>query len=98
MHRCGSKHYSVTNSMSQSGGVTDNSLKKASGKLINHWYLESLTDTQLIQFHLVGSSFSYDYELCDIFQFIPIQGGKLYELLSTFMGTLCLLNQSLFQK
>jgi hypothetical protein len=67
MHRCGSKHYSVTNSMSQSGDMTDNSSKKASGKLINHWYLESLTDTQLIQLHLVGSSFSYDYGLCDIF-------------------------------
>jgi hypothetical protein len=80
--------------MSQSGGMTNNSLKKASKKLINHWYLESLTDTQLIQLHLVGSSFSYDYGLCDIFQFIPIRGGKLYGLLSTSMGTLCLLNQS----
>jgi hypothetical protein len=84
--------------MSQSGGMTDNSSKKASGKLINHWYLESLTDTQLIQLHLVGTSFSYDYELCDIFQFIPIRGGKIYGLLSTSMGTMCLLNESLFQK
>jgi hypothetical protein len=98
MHRCCSKHYSVTNSMSQLGGMTNNSLKKASGKLINHWYLESLTNTQLIQLHLVGSSFSYDYGLCDIFQFIPIRGGKLYGLLNMSMGALCLLNQSLFQK
>jgi hypothetical protein len=78
--------------------MTGNFSKKASGKLINHWYLESLTNTQLIQFHLVGSSFSYDYGLCDTFQFIPIRGGKLYGLLSTSMGTLFLLNQSLFQK
>jgi hypothetical protein len=84
--------------MSQSGGMTDNSLKKASGKLINHWYLESLTDTQLIQLHLVGNSFSYDYGLCDIFQFTPIRSGKLYGHLSMSMSTLCLLNQSLFQK
>jgi hypothetical protein len=80
--------------MSRSGGMTDNSSKKASEKLINHWYLESLTDTQLIQLHLVGSSFSYDYGFCDIFQFIPIRCDKLYGLLSTSMGTLCLLNQS----
>jgi hypothetical protein len=84
--------------MSRSGGMTDTSLKKASGKLINHWYLESLIETQLIQLQLVGSSFSYDYGLCDIFQFIPIRGGKLYGLLSTSVSTLCLLNQSLFQK
>jgi hypothetical protein len=82
--------------MSGSGGMTNNSSKKALEKLINHWYLESLTDTQLIQLHLVGSSFSYDYGLYDIFQFIPIRGGKLYGLLSTSMGTLCLLNQSYF--
>jgi hypothetical protein len=43
---------------------------------------------------MIGSSFSYDYGLCDIFQFIPIRGGKLYGLLSMCMGTLCLLNQS----
>jgi hypothetical protein len=55
--------------MSRSGGMTKNSSKKALEKLINHWYLESLTDTQLIQLHLVGSSFSHDYKLCDIFQF-----------------------------
>jgi hypothetical protein len=78
--------------------MTDTSSKKASEKLINHWYLESLTDTQLIQLHLVGSSFSYDYRLCNIFQFIPIRGGKLCGLLIMSMGTLCLLNQSLFQK
>jgi hypothetical protein len=35
-------------------------------------YLESLTDTQLIQLHLVSSSFSDGYRLCDIFQFIPL--------------------------
>jgi hypothetical protein len=75
--------------------MTGNSSKKALGKLINHWYLESLIDTQLIQLHLVGSSFSYDYELYDIFQFVPIRGGKRYGLLSTSMGTL--LNQSLFK-
>jgi hypothetical protein len=92
MHRCSSKHYSITNSMSRSGGMTDNSSKKATGKPINLWYLESLTITQLIQLHLVGSSFSYDYGLCDIFQFIPIRGGKLYGLLSTSMGTLCWIN------
>jgi hypothetical protein len=73
-------------------------LKKGIRKLINHWYLESPTDTQLIQLHLVGSAFSYDYGLCDIFQFILIRGGKLYGLLSTSMRTLCFLNQSLFQK
>jgi hypothetical protein len=83
--------------MSRLGGMTDNSSKKEIKKLINHWYLESLTDTQLIQHHLVGSSFSDDYMLCDIFQFIPIRGGKLYGLLSTSMGTLCLLNQSYFK-
>jgi hypothetical protein len=66
-------------------------------KLINHWYIESLTNTQLIQLHLVGSSFSDDYRLCDIFQFIPIRGGKLYGLLSMSMGTLCLLHQSYFK-
>jgi hypothetical protein len=78
--------------MSWLGGMADNSSKKASEKLINHWYLEFLTDTQLIQLHLVGSTFRYDYELCDVFQFIPIRGGKLYGLLSMSMGTLCLLN------
>jgi hypothetical protein len=83
--------------MSQSGGMTDNSSKKDIRKLINQWYLESMTDTQLIQLHLVGSSFSDDYRLCNIFQFIPIRGGKLYGLLSTSMGTLCLLNQSYFK-
>jgi hypothetical protein len=83
--------------MSRSGGMTDTSSKKASEKLINHWYLESLTDTQLIQLHLVGSSFSDDYRLCDIFQFTPIQGGKLYGLLNMSIGTLCLLNQSYFK-
>jgi hypothetical protein len=83
--------------MSQSGGMTDNSSKKNIGKLINPRYLESSTDTQLIQLHLVGSSFSDDYKLCDIFQFIPIRGGKLYELLSMHMGTLYLLNQSYFK-
>jgi hypothetical protein len=80
--------------MAWSGGITNNSSKKASEKLINHWYLESLTDTHLIQFHLVGSFFSDDYRLCDMLQFIPIGGGKLYGHLSTSMGTLCLLNQS----
>jgi hypothetical protein len=55
-----------------------------------------LTNIQLIQPHLVGSSFSDDYRLCDIFQSIPIRGGKIYGLLSTYMGTLCLLNQSYF--
>jgi hypothetical protein len=83
--------------MSRSGGMTDNSSKKDIRKLINHWYLESVTNTQLIQLHLVGSSFSDDYRLYDIFQFIPIQGGKLYGLLNTSMGTLCLLNQSYFK-
>jgi hypothetical protein len=83
--------------MSWSGGMTSTSSKKESEKLINHWYLESLTDTQLIQLHLVGSSFSDDYRLCDIFQFIPIRGGKLYGLLNTSRGTLCLLNQSYFK-
>jgi hypothetical protein len=38
-----------------------------------------------------------DYRLCDIFQFIPIRGGKLYGLLNMSMGTLCLLNQSYFK-
>jgi hypothetical protein len=75
--------------MSWSGGTTVNSSKKDIRKLINHWYLESLTDIQLIQLHTVGSSFS------DILQLIPIQGGKLYGLLSTSMGTLFLLNQSI---
>jgi hypothetical protein len=83
--------------MSRSGGMTDNSSKKDIRKLINHWYLESVTNTQLIQLHLVGSSFSDDYRLYDIFQFIPIQGGKPYGLLNTSMGTLCLLNQSYFK-
>jgi hypothetical protein len=82
--------------MSRLGGMTDNSSKKDIEKLINHWYLESLTDTQLIQLHLVGSSFNDVYMLCNIFQFIPIQGGKLYGLLITSMGTLYLLNQSYF--
>jgi hypothetical protein len=68
--------------------------QKGIRKLINDWYLESLTDTQLIQLHLFGSSFSDDYRLCDTFQFISIRGGKLYGLLSTSIGTLCLLNQS----
>jgi hypothetical protein len=80
--------------MSWLGGMTDNSSKKDIEKLINHWYLKSLTDTQLIQLHLVGNSFSDDYRPCDIFQFIPIQGGMLYGLLSMSVGTLFLLNQS----
>jgi hypothetical protein len=42
-----------------------------------------MTNIQLIQLHLVGSSFSKDYRLCDIFQFIPIQGGKLERRLGT---------------
>jgi hypothetical protein len=70
-------------------------LKTRHKKLINHWYLESLTDIQLIQLHMVGSSFSDDYRLGDILQFIPIRGGKLYGLIGTSMGTLCLLNQSI---
>jgi hypothetical protein len=70
-------------------------LKKDIRKLINHWYLESLTDIQLIQLHMVGSSFRDDYRLGDILQFIHIRGGKLYGLLSTSMGNLCLLNQSI---
>jgi hypothetical protein len=53
-----------------------------------------MTDIQLIQIHTAGSSLSVDYRLGDILQFIPIRGGKLYGLLSTSMGTLCLLNQS----
>jgi hypothetical protein len=65
---------------------------------MNHWYLESLIDTQLIQFHLVGSSFSNDYRLCDIFQFIPIRGGKLYGLLNMSMCTLCLCNTHFLQE
>jgi hypothetical protein len=69
--------------------------KKDIRKLINHWYLESLTDIQLIQLHMVGSSFSDDYILGDILQFIPIRGGKLYGPLRTSMGTLCFLNQSI---
>jgi hypothetical protein len=81
--------------MSWSGGTTVNSLKKDIKKLINRWYLESLTDIQLIQLHTVGSSFSNDYRLGDILQFIPIRVGKVYGLLSTSMGTLCLLNQSI---
>jgi hypothetical protein len=80
--------------MSWLGGMTDNSSKKDIEKLINHWYLKSLTDTQLIQLHLVGNSFSDDYRPYDIFQFIPIQGGMLYGLLSMSVGTLFLLNQS----
>jgi hypothetical protein len=70
-------------------------LKKDIEKLINHWYLESLTDIQLIQLHMVGSSFINDYRLGDILQFIPIRGGKLYGPLSTSMDTLCLFNQSI---
>jgi hypothetical protein len=81
--------------MSWSGGTTINSSKKDIEKLINHWYLESLTDIQMIQLHTIGSSFRDDYKLGDILQFIPIQGGMLYRLLSTSMGTLCLLNQSI---
>jgi hypothetical protein len=46
---------------------------------------------------MVDSSFSYDYMLGNILQFIPIRGGKLYGLLSTFMGNLCLLNQPYFE-
>jgi hypothetical protein len=83
--------------MSRSRGMTNNSSKKDISKLINHWYLESLTDTQWIQLHLVGSSSSDDYKLCDIFQFIPIRGGKVYGLLNMSVGTLCLLNQSYFK-
>jgi hypothetical protein len=59
--------------MSWSGGTTVNSSKKDIRKLINPWYLESLTDIQLIQFHMVVSSFSDDYKHGDILQFIPIQ-------------------------
>jgi hypothetical protein len=44
---------------------------------------------------MVGSPFIDDYRLGDILLFIPIRGGKLYGLLSTSMGTLCLLNQSI---
>jgi hypothetical protein len=62
-------------------------------KCSNHWRLKSLTSIQLIQLHTVGNFVSCDYRLCDIFQFIPIRGGKLYGLISTFMGTLrCLTN------
>jgi hypothetical protein len=46
---------------------------------------------------MVGNTFSYDYRLGDILQFIPISGSKLYGLLSMAMGTLCLLNQSDFK-
>jgi hypothetical protein len=81
--------------MSWLGGTTVNSSKQDIKKLINHWYLESLTGIQLIQLHMVGSSFSDDYRLGDILQFIPIRGGKLYGLICTSMGTLCLLNQSI---
>jgi hypothetical protein len=70
-------------------------LKKRHKKLINHWYLVPLTDIQLIQLHTVGSSFILDYRLGNILQFIPIRDGKLYGPLSTSMGTLCLLNQSI---
>jgi hypothetical protein len=83
--------------MSWSSGMTINSSKKHIGKLINHWYLESLTDSQVIQLHTVGRSFSDDYRLGDILQFISIRGGKLYGLLSTSKGTLCLLNQSILR-
>jgi hypothetical protein len=48
--------------MSWSGGMTVNSSKKKDiRKLINHWYLESLINIQLIRLHTVGSSFSDDY-------------------------------------
>jgi hypothetical protein len=73
----------------------NSSKKKDIRKLINHWYLESLINIQLIRLHTVGSSFSDDYKLGDILQFIPIRDGKLYGLLSTSMATLCLLNQSI---
>jgi hypothetical protein len=82
--------------MSWSGGTTVNSSKNIR-KFINHWYLESLIGIQLIQLHTVDTSFSDDYRLGDILQFITIQGGKLYGLLSTSTGTLCLLNQSILR-
>jgi hypothetical protein len=88
-------HYSITNSMSQSSGMTNNSLNKTSKNSLTIGTSVLWLASNLIQLHTVGSSFSGHYRLCDIFQFIPIQDGKLYGLLSTFMGTLCLLNQSI---
>jgi hypothetical protein len=78
-----------------SGGMSINSSKRDIRKLIIHWYPESLTNIQLIQLHMVSSSFSDDYRLDDILQFITIRGGKLYGLHSTFIGTMCMLNQSI---
>jgi hypothetical protein len=94
-YRSSSKHYPITDSMSWLGGMTNNSLAKTSKNLLNIGTSGSLTGVQLIQLHTVGNSFSWDYRFCDILQFIPIRGGKLYGLLGTFMGALFLLNQSI---
>jgi hypothetical protein len=39
---------------------------------------------------MVGDSFSYDYRLGNILQFIPIRGGKLERHLGTIYGYLVL--------
>jgi hypothetical protein len=76
-----------------SGGMTINSSKKDIRKLINHWYLESLTDIQLIQLHMVGSSFRDDYRLGDILQFILTRGVSLMDSLAPLWVTYaCLTN------
>jgi hypothetical protein len=57
-----------------------------------------LTEIQLIQLHMAGSSFSYDYGLGDILQFILIQGGKLERCLGTIYGYLVLASPILIPK
>jgi hypothetical protein len=84
--------------MSWSGSMTINSSKKGIRKLVNHWYLESLTDIQLIQLHMVGSSFSYDYRLGDILISFLFRVVIFIDFPTQSISTLCLLNQSLLQK
>jgi hypothetical protein len=75
--------------MSWSGGMTGNPSGKTSKNSLTTGTLGSWLVFNWFNLHTVGSSFSCDYRLCIIFQFIPIRGGKLYGLLCTLMGTLC---------
>jgi hypothetical protein len=93
IHRSSFKHYSITNSMSWSGIML--TTQKRHKKLINHWYLRSLTGIQLIQLHTVGNSFSGDYRLCDILNSFPSEVVSFMDFLAQYMGTLFLLNQSI---